>query len=832
MAGPYVDPRPQFQFSHCPDDTVNAEVYLPLSVDPKLRHAVSLRSWKTERHAKKDAAFQAYVKLYHSGLINEHLLPVRSLNESNDMPQVEDRPALQAIETRIDPWKNLAAMASSSTCEWTADVVEVMSAVPYLCTSIIMLYPGPSFAIPSYPLYWNQSISCTVSSRFKAKISLNEDQLAKLRETTHLLLNAGYDGSFATLSQDYTVLFSPIWPIETGTLQSWLSSKAGTNLAMAVSEDCLTGKSFPQNYGLLRNRGKLGGTYIIENVLPNAIIPLENCSTTAFARTDYLIRGTKFPKRRDFLHQLDSQQNHNEAFTSVYELLASECTVDRLPVSFAVFGRFIPCILHRFELYQLAHMLRDYLKASLSNTGLPSILTAITAPSASEHVNYERVEFIGDCVLKFCTSVSLMATKPNWPESFLTSQKSRINSNSFLQKAFLKAGLHQFLVRQIFTGAKWRPKYVQASLFGDQEPRSVVTVSTKTMADVVEALIGASYVDGGISEAVKCIKVLLDNEGTAGYWIELDMAHQILYAAVPSSSDGFPKNSFLPTSLIHYSFVNETLALEALTHASYIHGGIHAASYQRLEFLGDAVLDYIISTRLFTYQPILSHQEMHTIRTASVNSGILAFLGFELSEKEERINVCYVSDRDAVMKHAKTVYKSLWQLMRHSSDEIAEAQVRALERHNRFRDEILEALNHQKLYPWSILARCAAEKFFSDVIESTIGAIYIDSRGSISACSKFLEQLGLLRVVDRLVHDKVDCLHPKERLGQLAVSEEVKYVKVEDDKTGSLNYKCQVIIGGEKIGNVVEGKTRSQAEIEAAWQACLSFGQTDTEHVT
>jgi hypothetical protein len=164
-----------------------------------------------------------------------------------------------------------------------------------------------------------------------------------------------------------------------------------------------------------------------------------------------------------------------------------------------------------------------------------------------------------------------------------------------------------------------------------------------------------------------------------------------------------------------------------------------------------------------------------------------------------------------------TVAKALWQFLRHSSQIIIDLQRAAVERHKVSRDEILHELQHGQKYPWHLFAHTDPEKFFSDIVESVIGAVYVDSRGDISACEHFIKKLGILGSLERVLRDNVDCLHPKERLGHLAVSDKVEYVhigKVEDGR-----YKCQVKVGKKEIGGVVEGKGRLNAETEAAWRA-------------
>jgi len=118
----------------------------------------------------------------------------------------------------------------------------------------------------------------------------------------------------------------------------------------------------------------------------------------------------------------------------------------------------------------------------------------------------------------------------------------------------------------------------------DAQPSSVrcQTLSTKVLADVVEPLIGATFLDtdDGLEAARKCIRHLL--------------------TAVPLTDPCIPPCLPIPASLaasiieaerlIRRTFNQKTLLLEALTVTSGS-SQFHVESYQRLGFLGDAVLD-------------------------------------------------------------------------------------------------------------------------------------------------------------------------------------------------------------------------------------------------
>jgi hypothetical protein len=94
-----------------------------------------------------------------------------------------------------------------------------------------------------------------------------------------------------------------------------------------------------------------------------------------------------------------------------------------------------------------------------------------------------------------------------------------------------------------------------------------------------------------------------------------------------------------------------------------------------------------------------------------------------------------------------------------------------------------------------------------------------------------VERLGVMECLERILRDGVDCLHPKERLGHLAVEKRVLYVGLdghggaEGEEGGEgqgkrrKTHRCQVMVGEQKVGGPVEGPRRLNAETIAAWKA-------------
>ena len=81
------------------------------------------------------------------------------------------------------------------------------------------------------------------------------------------------------------------------------------------------------------------------------------------------------------------------------------------------------------------------------------------------------------------------------------------------------------------------------------------------------------------------------------------------------------------------SFNNLSLLEQALVHSSYVneHPGFTGVSNERLEFLGDAVLDLVVAKRLFQGFPYLNEGEMTKVRSALVSRNSLARIAGTLS---------------------------------------------------------------------------------------------------------------------------------------------------------------------------------------------------------
>ena len=123
--------------------------------------------------------------------------------------------------------------------------------------------------------------------------------------------------------------------------------------------------------------------------------------------------------------------------------------------------------------------------AALLKEALTTPSFRMTKPEAKDN---QRLEFLGDAVLGLLATDWLYANNPASKEGELTGNRQHMVSSAALCEAAHKAGLSPLLRRN--KGAQELPR------------------NSKTIADAVEALIGAAWLDGGMDAAKTIFKAL------------------------------------------------------------------------------------------------------------------------------------------------------------------------------------------------------------------------------------------------------------------------------------------------------------------------------------
>ncbi|XP_027919054.1 dicer-like protein 4 isoform X1 [Vigna unguiculata] len=303
----------------------------------------------------------------------------------------------------------------------------------------------------------------------------------------------------------------------------------------------------------------------------------------------------------------------------------------------------LPSIMHRLGNLLVAIELKQLLSFSFPEAAEVSalrILEALTTEKCQERFSLERLEVLGDAFLKFVVARHFFLMHDSLHEGDLTKRRSNAVNNSNLLKLAIRRNLQIYICDQTFDPSQFyalgRPcpriccKETEESIHfcaNSVKEQGKVTetrcnknhhwLHKKTVADVVEALVGAFLVDSGFKAAIAFltwIGIRVDFE--ASQVLDICMASA---GYLPLSSDvDIPS---LESKLGH-QFFHKGLLLQAFVHPSY--NKLGGGCYQRLEFLGDAVLDYLIASYLFSAYPKLKPGQLTDLRSLSVNNKAFA----------------------------------------------------------------------------------------------------------------------------------------------------------------------------------------------------------------
>nr|ALJ83737.1 dicer like-protein 2 [Colletotrichum lindemuthianum]ALJ83741.1 dicer like-protein 2 [Colletotrichum lindemuthianum] len=797
--GEYIDWRPDYilralDTTSKPD--LKVKVMLPSFLPAHVRCAESKTTWKTEKMAIKDAAFQAYVALYNAGLVNDNLLPFKM---EDFVPGVDKRVGILQVNGLLNAWTKVAIAWKRGHDTLRAARLRLRDSQGVIRGDYEMVMPISVPGLTTMPIYLDHD-NCW-SLEFGPQVPIEHDET---EDQTAVLLALPYRHRWSSADLQQVVSFRAVG--------------AHLSLDQLAAKDFVPGEMSDHDLECFI-RDESGCPFLYKGVIPNK--PPSEMVQKPFYGFDkapddvpYLTL-TRWSRRTDFLHRPQSDAgpgpNITKPYSRVYPVPMAK--VDTIPSSYAQFGVLIPSIIHRIETCLVAKELSQTILRPLCITDPSLVLTSICTGSASEPTNHERLEFLGDSILKFSATINVAALKPDWPERFLSFKKDSIVANSTLCKAAVKHGLDRFILAKPFTGMKWRPIYVDDVLQGGND-MPTRKLSSKTLADIVEALIGASTVDGGLPKALDCITIFLQQIE----WRSIDRCRQVLFDVAPVGVQ-LPSTLEPLERLIGYRFNKKSLLVQSMNHASSNIGN-SVGSLERLEFIGDSILDNIIVTRLFKIQPPLSHQTMHLLKTAMVNGDFLGFLALENAVDQDEI-IISSDNKDIDIQHSR-FRLPLWKFMRHQSAAIGIEQLSTEKRHAAMRQSVVDAMVRGKTYPWALLARLQLRKFYSDIFESLLGAVWVDS-GSMDVCTQVIARFGILGYLDRILRDGVHALHPKEELGHLADTERVQYaVSTREDGGGSKEFLCKVTVGQRCVVEVDGGVARDEVMVKAA-EAAVSI---------
>ena len=257
--------------------------------------------------------------------------------------------------------------------------------------------------------------------------------------------------------------------------------------------------------------------------------------------------------------------------------------------------------------------------------------------------NYERLEFLGDSFLKMSTTISLFVQMPENDEYFYHVDRMVMVCNQNLFNNALELKLQESIRSKAFNRRVWYPEGLEL-LKGKQNTsilgrkglgRGVHRLADKTIADVGEAIIGAAYLttweSKNIDMAIQAVTKLVNHD------FHRMMKFDDFLAAYKT-----PDWQTAPATAVHedlverveaklgYRFRYPRLLRSAFTHGSYGTVWERIPSYQRLEFLGDALLDMTCVDYLFRSFPEAEPQWLTEQRMEMVSKQFIGCLCVEL----------------------------------------------------------------------------------------------------------------------------------------------------------------------------------------------------------
>lgn len=367
---------------------VRAKVVLPVTLDPKLRVHVSRDLWRSEKNATKDAAFEAYVALYHAGLVNDNLLPL--FTERSRYMDKED--SLIEVQQQFNPWPRVA-WAWENKEKLQRRVLTVIDEAGSMKCQIEMLIPADIHDIKPILIYFSSS------SEWKIEVGPAKTiphSLLTVDDTT-ALLSLSYGHRWEVEQLRHIALFKAV--------DVDIRSFSIEDLSI-ISTDCRN-----DTIGLLRDPQNHSHPYLFHKWL-SAKPPLKSIQRPhkdheSFSQEQPFVAVKKWSQRSDFLHPIAPDFAMKEKSSAEYFTVfpRSLLMMDTVPIEFSQFGLLVPSLLHNIEVQLLVGELCATVLSEIKSPDFELIRTAISAPVARERDNYQKLEFLGDSILKFLTSI-------------------------------------------------------------------------------------------------------------------------------------------------------------------------------------------------------------------------------------------------------------------------------------------------------------------------------------------------------------------------------------------------------------------------------------------
>ncbi|KNG91132.1 hypothetical protein ANOM_000520 [Aspergillus nomiae NRRL 13137] len=744
----FVNNNPVFSCEMDECGQAQAVVRLPSNLDASLQTFKSLRKWARKRWAKEDAALQAYKGLFHAGLINDHLLPLRvsDIIEKTIPPRSH-----YLIPGQLDPWYDVALLWSRRGELFRHELRIVRPQKEDI--ELFMILPVPLKMDMRIPLFLSSNMEYTAVVSSARAISTD---ISICQQVTRLILQSVHQGHGPQSNTDYVNIIVP--NMDPVGMSDFFEAHSGrTSLAVCLQQR----RNVPGSIGLLRHVTKACRPLCIEVIEGH-----ENQGPHRDGAT-LPIRGKihQLTRRRNFLNELktvtstptDKLQSTSLVGQGLSELAAEDYLVDRLPSIYAEAALLAPSIIHQIGVYLIAERLRKeiFSNPQAARFERMDLLCIALSPTDDAHrPEFRSMAFIGDAIAKFLITRQLFLHHTLWHEGLLTSMKDSIVSDTGLTTAICHSGFGPYLITTRFNGKRWRPAFVSTTL-SNPSRNSQRQVGAATVADMAKALAGAAYLDNGLDQAFICVAAMIPKIKS---WTTMSLYDGTYSKSRPSKSLGATTIVDLE-GLLGYTFSDTSLAIESMTHPSCV-GLYGTTSYRRLSFLGASIIELVVVRYLHRQKSFINSKRLQSLKSAVTNNMFLTFicLTFYWEKEHDTIEVDSMGTPRVIRTRDRVL---LYNFLRSQSKTLS-AKVSSLEGTFTSHLHIVKGdLWERGIYPWAGLSAFRDLKVLSDIVQSVFGAIYIDSSASLQKCETLAERMGILPLLEHFISHNVVTDHPK-----------------------------------------------------------------------
>ncbi|KXN83705.1 Dicer-like protein 1 [Leucoagaricus sp. SymC.cos] len=597
--------------------------------------------------ARREACYSAFCQLQHLSEVDCSTFPhhrVTGDQVQDDDAEIQIEPGHERPHVPLSPdfWKISIShpLFAGFLYPWIVSTTTPGSGLDERAP-ICILTRAPLPDLPHFELFhFNKSVQ--LSFNRAPPVKLDPDQLHQAHQFTikfcRIVMNKSFESS---TWQEMGYLFLPFkknWgrPSET----DWLSSPS----IFVNSVDW----------------------HVVSLVSKNWAVPLMDLNNLGLELEDAVVQD----RAVEFTHRCEISRIRNDLTPlSVVDdkplvLIPEYCHKLTVPASTLRMGYLLPSITRRIDELLLVKQLNARILDHCVHDDLLVIATA--SPLAGNDYDYERLELLGDAFLKYLSSTYVYAQNPQGSEGELHTARQKYISNQHLCHLASRLGLPGYIQVKPFSVKSWVPpgmrlgdpqqkqttppepnepagtlatppnpiadKPSEQSLMDSNPGKQPKTrkrrlkkstplspIANKTVADVVEAIMGAAYISGGRDAALKAAKFLTIPFTEIEEWSDLDRSD-----CVPLNTGHRLDASAIIAieSIIGHAFMKQHLLSLAMVHTTF--NTVEMKNHQRLEFIGDAVLDFMVVRYLYDKKPHASPGDLSVSKSMMVSNSTLA----------------------------------------------------------------------------------------------------------------------------------------------------------------------------------------------------------------